>query len=121
MKKLLIINILFFGLFIRASTCSVFAEDKSVLIDFVSPNQPISVGSSFYTTVSVGTDYPNNTFYYLFFGGPENENSYIQTIGENGSLLSFSDDPFNWNLLLNFSKLKQLRTKEMTKVSIKYS
>lgn len=103
MKKLLIVIILFFGLFLGTSNCHVFAEDKSVLIDLISPNQSISVGQSFYTTVSVGTEKPNTTFYYLFYGGPENENSYIQTIGENGSLLSFSDDPFKWNLLPTFT------------------
>lgn len=102
MNILIIIISLFLGVFAK----SVFAEDvgKSVLIDIVSPDQNIMVGQTFAVHVAVAPpDYLSTTFYYLFYGGPESETSYIKTVGKDGTIIGFDNYSSNWDFLPTFT------------------
>lgn len=97
--KILIIISLFLCLFARPA----FAEENLVIIDIIPPDQDIIIGQTFPINVTVETNIINRTFYYLFYGGVGNTTSYIQTQGEDGPILSFEDDPYDWENIPTFT------------------
>jgi len=99
MNILIIIISLFLGIF----TKPIFAQEKVVTIDITPPNQSIIIGQTFPISALVETNIINRTFYYLFYGGIGNTTSYIQTRGEDGPILSFTDDPYDWENLPTFT------------------
>lgn len=99
MKNLIIIISLFLGIFTRPA----FALEKFVTIDTIPPDQNIIIGQTFPVNVVLETGNINTTFYYLFYGGLEGETSYIQTRGEDGPILSFTDDPYDWENIPTFT------------------
>lgn len=99
MNILIIIISLFLGFF----PVPALAEEKFVTIDILSPDQNIIIGQTFPINAVVETNIINRTFYYLFYGGIGNTTSYIQTRGEDGPILSFTDDPYDWENLPTFT------------------
>ncbi len=76
MKKILLIFSLILGIF----SPSVFAEEeKSVLIDTFPSNFVVSVGNTFNVNIAIGSEHPNTTFYYIFYGGLGDNANTIET------------------------------------------
>ncbi len=97
MNTFIIIISLFFGIFAK----STFAEEKFVTIETIPSDQEIIIGQTFPVNVTIETNIINRTFYYLFYGGIGN--TTIQTRGEDGPILSFTDDPYDWDNLPTFT------------------
>lgn len=99
MNILILIISLFLGFFARPA----FASEKIITINITPPDQNIIIGQTFPVNVVVKTGIANRTFYYLFYGGVGNTTSYIQTRGEDGPILSFNDDPYDWENIPTFT------------------
>lgn len=99
MNIFIIIISLFFGVFVKPA----LAEEKFVTIETIPSDQEIIIGQTFPVNVVLETGIINTTFYYLFYGGLDGETSYIQTRGEDGPILSLTDDPYDWDNIPTFT------------------
>lgn len=101
MKKLLLI----FSLILGIITQPVFAqEEKSVLIDTFPVNFSVSVGNTFNVNVAVGSEYSNTTFYYIFYGGPNERLDVIETKSKDYAFdINVTDNNLNCHNLPTFT------------------
>jgi len=100
--KIIIVSlILFFGLHHQ----KIYAQEKSVFIDTISPYQNIVVGQTIPINVGVTSVTPNTTYKYFFYGGiaPDDYIS-VQTIGTDNSIINISNITLNGGNSISLSE-----------------